>query len=644
MGFLLGEIAKRRGHRPIRQLIAAAGEMVQRIKPVFLMSPITVAQFLPPGAIGFDLLVIDEASQIRPEDALGAAARARQIVVVGDQKQLPPTSFFDRLAEDLPEDDPEEIAPAAEASAAPAAPRAALAGEMESILTLCAARGLPDRMLEWHYRSRDPSLIAVSNAEFYDSRLILPPSPLQRDPEFGLRFVRVDGVYSSRSRGGGRPGTNRIEAEAVVARLAAQARTRPDASVGVVAFSKAQSDLLTELLEAARRRDPVLDAFLREGKTEDVFVKNIESVQGDERDTILISVGYGPHEAGGRLTAMQFGPINAEGGERRLNVVFTRARARCRVFASFDPDDIDLARAAGEGPRILKRFLEFARSGRLDQASPTGGGAESPFEADVAREIAALGYRADAQVGSAGFRVDLGVRHPERPGRYILAVECDGAAWHGALWARERDRLRQDVLEGLGWRFHRIWSTDWFHARAREIARLREALALRREQHAHGRGRVERLDRPHRVEDGLARHDHSWTSAERAVVDLAVPVRRVLAHVVHVARERARLDRVRRDARPEESREEAGEDGEHVDPHGSSATLSRSGAARRQGAATRTLRPSCPASDRCRSSRAGSPRSRRAARRPRASTSRARRGTGTAGRACRPGCTTRGSR
>jgi hypothetical protein len=477
MGFLLGEIAKRRGHRPIRQLIAAAGEMVQRIKPVFLMSPITVAQFLPPGAIGFDLLVIDEASQIRPEDALGAAARARQIVVVGDQKQLPPTSFFDRLAEDLPEDDPEEIAAAAEGPAAPASPRAALAGEMESILTLCAARGLPDRMLEWHYRSRDPSLIAVSNAEFYDGRLILPPSPLQRDPEFGLRFVRVDGVYSSRSRGGGRPGTNRVEAEAVVARLAAQARTRPDASVGVVAFSKAQSDLLTELLEAARRRDPVLDAFLREGKTEDVFVKNIESVQGDERDTILISVGYGPHEPGGRLAAMQFGPVNAEGGERRLNVLFTRARARCEVFASFDPGDIDPARARGAGPRVLRRFLDFAQRGVLDAPAPTGGRAESPFEADVARVVAGLGYPADPQVGSAGFRIDLAVRHPERPGQYVLAVECDGAAWHRALWARERDRLRQEVLEGLGWRVHRIWSTDWFHRRDAEVARLTAALA-----------------------------------------------------------------------------------------------------------------------------------------------------------------------
>jgi hypothetical protein len=472
MGHILGEIAKRRGHKPIRSLVAAAGTALTRIKPVFLMSPVSIAQFLPPGRLSFDLLIVDEASQVRPEDALGAVARASQIVVVGDQKQLPPTSFFDRLTSDAPEDgqaeDPDADAP----------PSPVRATELESILTLCAARGLGGRMLEWHYRSRDPSLIRVSNAEFYADRLILPPSPLQLDSDYGLSFVRVPGVYSSKTRGGGRAGTNRIEAEAIARHVASHARTHPELSLGIVAFSKAQADMLTETLEAARRDDPLLDAFLREGRSEDVFVKNIENVQGDERDTILISVGYGPHEPGGRLAAMNFGPVNAEGGERRLNVVFTRARARCVVFASFDPGDIALDRTSRDGPRILKRFLEFARSGRLDQSLPSGAGADSPFEADVAREIAALGYRADPQVGSAGFRIDIGVRHPERPGRYIMAVECDGATWHGALWARERDRLRQDVLEGLGWQFHRIWSTDWFHSRSREIDRLRAALAV----------------------------------------------------------------------------------------------------------------------------------------------------------------------
>ena len=465
MGFLRGEMAKQRRHKPIRQIMRAAGQMVQRIKPVLLMSPISIAQYLPPGSTEFDLLLIDEASQVRPEDALGAIARCKQIVVVGDQKQLPPTSFFDRVAGSEEEDeyDDEEI-------------RTASATEMESVLTLCEARGLNPAMLEWHYRSRDPSLIMVNNAEFYDHRLVLPPSPVQNDPEFGLAFRRVPGVYSSRSRGGGRPGTNRIEAEAVAAAVAEHARTRPDLSLGVVAFSKAQSDMLTEVLEIARREDEVLDAFLREGRAEDVFVKNIENVQGDERDVILISVGYGPSEPNGRLASMSFGPVNGEGGERRLNVLFSRARTRCLVFCSFDPNDIDTSRTSRDGPRVLKRFLEFARSGQLAQPEATGAPADSPFEEDVAGVIRNLGYPCDHQVGAAGFRIDLGVRHPDQPGRYVLAVECDGAAYHSALWARERDRLRQDVLEGLGWRFHRVWSTDWFHRRAAEIDRLRAAL------------------------------------------------------------------------------------------------------------------------------------------------------------------------
>ncbi|NGQ92442.1 DUF3320 domain-containing protein [Rhodobacter sp. HX-7-19] len=471
MGVIRGEIGRKKGHKPIRWVMKNAGSMVQRIKPVMLMSPISVAQFLPPGSVTFDLLVIDEASQIRPEDALGVIARARQIVVVGDQKQLPPTSFFDRLVDDVEENDEDEEAPVG-----------ATAADMESILSLCEARGLRQRMLEWHYRSRDPSLIRVSNAEFYGDGLVLPPSPLQLDPDYGLKFRRVPGVYARGGSGLGRQGTNRIEAEAVVKAMADHARAWPDLSLGAVAFSKAQADMLTEVLELHRRRDPVLDAFLREGKSEDVFVKNIENVQGDERDVILISVGYGPQEPGGRLSAMTFGPVNGEGGERRLNVLFSRARVRCEVFASFDPGDIDPSRVSRDGPRVLKRFLDYAKTGIMDVRAPTGLEADSPFEEDVAAVITSLGFLADTQVGSAGFRIDIGVRHPDRPGQYLIAVECDGAAYHSALWARERDRLRQDILENLGWRFHRIWSTDWFHHRKREIERLKAALEHGREQ------------------------------------------------------------------------------------------------------------------------------------------------------------------
>ena len=268
--------------------------------------------------------------------------------------------------------------------------------------------------------------------------------------------------------------------------MAQHAREWPDLSLGVVAFSKAQADMLTEVLELERRRDPVLDEFLREGRHEDVFVKNIENVQGDERDVILISVGYGPQEPKGRLTSMNFGPVNGDGGERRLNVLFSRARVRCEVFASFDPGDIDPSLTKRDGPRVLKRYLEFAKTGVMDVPVQTGLDADSPFEEDVARVIRGLGYEADPQVGSAGFHIDIGIRHPDRPGQYIVAVECDGAAYHSALWARERDRLRQDILENLGWRFHRIWSTDWFHRRQQEVQRLRQALEEAKEAAAEG--------------------------------------------------------------------------------------------------------------------------------------------------------------
>jgi very-short-patch-repair endonuclease len=466
MGVIRHQIGLKRGHMAIRGLIQRAGRALQGIKPVFMMSPISVAQYLAPGAVSFDLVVIDEASQVRPEDALGVLARGGQVAVVGDRKQLPPTSFFARLLDDDAGEDDEE----AEAGAAPGK-----VGDLESILTLCEARGLPSRMLRWHYRSRHPSLIEVSDAEFYGG-LFMPPSPAaDRDAE-GLVVRRVAGAYD---RGGKRH--NAIEAAAIVEAAARHAEVTPGRSLGIVTFSTAQRDLVSNLLDERRRTDPVLDAFITaKASGEEVFVKNLENVQGDERDVVMISVGYGPRQAGGRLDSMNFGPVTTEGGERRLNVLFTRARFRCEVFVSFEAGDIDLARATGEGPRVLKRFLAYAETGVLDQATPTGRDHDSPFEADVAGVIAGLGYEVDPQVGSAGFRIDLAVRDPERPGRYLMAVECDGATYHGALWARERDRLRQEILEGLGWRFHRVWSTDWFYRREAEIARLRDALQAAR--------------------------------------------------------------------------------------------------------------------------------------------------------------------
>ena len=264
---------------------------------------------------------------------------------------------------------------------------------------------------------------------------------------------RVPGAYD---RGGKR--TNLIEAEAVANAIASHAKTCTDLSLGIVTFSTAQRDAIEDLLEIKRRGDAALDDLLREGKAEDVFVKNLENVQGDERDVIFVSVGHGPRIAGARLDSMAFGPVSGDGGERRLNVLFTRARSRCEVFVSFAAGDIDLDRSKGEGSRVLKRFLQYAEFGVLEERASTSPDADLPFEEAVAAFIEGCGYKVDKQVGSAGFKIDLGVRHPDQPGRYILAVECDGATYHSGLWARERDRLRQEILESMGWRFFRIWS------------------------------------------------------------------------------------------------------------------------------------------------------------------------------------------
>jgi very-short-patch-repair endonuclease len=459
MGIVRGEIARKRGHLPVRKLISKAGQVLQQIKPVMLMSPLSVAQFLPPGSTEFDLLVIDEASQVKPEDALGAVSRCQQIAVIGDKKQLPPTSFFDRLVNDDGRDDEDDEAVVVTGPA-----------DMESILALCEARGVPGRMLRWHYRSRHPSLIEVSNTEFYQDGLFLPPAPLFDRAQDGFIVRRVAGAYD---RGGKR--TNKVEADEVVRAIRLHARNTPDRSLGVVTFSIAQKQLIEDLLELERRSDPELDRFALRGGPEQLFVKNLENVQGDERDVIFVSVGYGPRSAGLGLDSMSFGPVSAEGGERRLNVLFTRARFRCEVFVSFMSGDIDISRTTQRGPAVLKRFLKYGETGSADLPHAIGG-FDSPFEEAVANAVRSMGYEVDSQVGSAGFRIDLAVKHPEQPGRYICAIECDGANYHSSKSARERDRLRQTILEGLGWHFYRIWSTDWFRRPDREKDKVRTAL------------------------------------------------------------------------------------------------------------------------------------------------------------------------
>jgi len=454
MGIVRKEMSKKRRHMPLRQLLSQAGRSIQAIKPVFMMSPISVAQFLQPGTIDFDLLLIDEASQVQPVDALGAIARCKQIVVVGDEKQLPPTSFFQRLASDVGAEDEEDNL-----------------ADVQSILALCLAQSVPARMLRWHYRSRHHSLIAVSNREFYDGRLFIPPSPQLAGAGSGLRFHHVaDGRFDR-----GNTATNRREAQVVAEHILVHARETPEASLGVGTFSMVQRDAVLDELEGLRKRHPELESFCSRGGQDAFFVKNLESIQGDERDVIFISVGYGRDGSG--FMSMSFGPLNNDGGERRLNVLITRARESCQVFSSITADDIDLSKSNARGVVALKQFLQYAATGIQDVGLPTGKDFGSPFEEQVALAVQRHGYVVDSQVGVAGFFIDLAVRDPEIPGRYLLGIECDGAQYHSSRCARDRDRLRQQVLEDRGWSIARVWSTDWFRDPTGQTRKVVEALA-----------------------------------------------------------------------------------------------------------------------------------------------------------------------
>jgi very-short-patch-repair endonuclease len=477
-GIVKSEMERKRGHRTVRRLLKDAGSVVQCIKPVFMMSPLSIAQFLEPGAVGFDLLVIDEASQVQPVDALGAIARCKQIVVVGDSKQLPPTKFFARLTSDVEPDEEEENGE----------PQVAQVQDIESILGLCRARGLPEKMLRWHYRSRHHSLIAVSNHEFYEDKLFIVPSPYAKNPELGLKFEFVaGGVFDS-----GASGTNRVEAKAVCQAIMDHVRNHPDLSLGVVAFSVRQRQAIIDELEVLRRGHRDTEAFIGNHATEPFFVKNLENVQGDERDVIFISVGYGKNASG--YMAMRFGPLGAEGGERRLNVLISRAKKRCHVFASITADDIDLERARGRGVASFKTFLSYAQTGRLSVAIVTGHVEDSPFEESVRRAVEGLGYDVEPQVGEAGFFIDLAVQDRTTPGRYLLGIECDGASYHSSRSARDRDRLRQAVLEDHGWIIHRVWSTDWFQRQSDQLRNIAAAIEAAKLGKRHSPAKAESAD------------------------------------------------------------------------------------------------------------------------------------------------------
>ena len=449
-GVLRHEMNKKKRHMPLRELMTSIPTALTKLTPCLLMSPLSIAQYLSADANAFDVVVFDEASQIPVWDAVGAIARGKQVVMVGDPKQLPPTNFFDRAESSADEEDVE--------------------GDLESILDECLGANLPTMNLSWHYRSRHESLIAFSNHRYYGGSLVTFPSPVTEDR--AVSFHHVKGVYE---KGGAR--INKPEAKAVVAdivgRLKSSGFRESKLTIGVVTFNSEQQALIEDLLDEERRRDPSIEPYFAEVELEPLFVKNLESVQGDERDIMYFSITYGPDLTG--AVSMNFGPMNREGGERRLNVAITRARHELRVFSSLKAEQMDLARTQALGVRDLKHFLEFAERGPRALAEATRGSVgdfESPFEEAVASALARKGWDLHTQIGASAFRVDLAVVHPDARGTYLTGIECDGATYHRSSTARDRDMLREQVLRGLGWEILRVWSTDWWVDRVGTLERL----------------------------------------------------------------------------------------------------------------------------------------------------------------------------
>ncbi|GAA3449954.1 AAA domain-containing protein [Dactylosporangium matsuzakiense] len=451
----------KRRHLPIRQLFATAPHMLTALRPCWAMSPLVVSQLLPPQADLFDVVVFDEASQVTPADAIPALLRGRQIVVAGDEHQLPPTSFF-TAAEEGQGADPLGVN-------ADGSIDLSLTSGYESILDVLSAL-LPGYLLRWHYRSQDDRLIGFSNAHIYEGSLVTFPGVAG---EGSVQHVHVPFSALSASADEAADSVT-AEVDRVVELILQHAQLRPNESLGVITMGITHAERIDLALRKVLAARPELHAFFAETATEPFFVKNLERVQGDERDAIILSIGYGKN-ASGRLL-YRFGPLLLPGGERRLNVAVTRARRRMTLVSSFTAADMDPARSTSDGVRLLRAYLEYAESGGTSLA-PTAATRTplNPFEADVHDRLTKAGIPLTPQFGVAGYAIDFAAAHPTNANEMVLAIETDGASYHSATTARDRDRLRQEQLERLGWRFHRIWSTDWFADPVAETARARAA-------------------------------------------------------------------------------------------------------------------------------------------------------------------------
>lgn len=464
LSLLRHEIGKRRAHLPIRRFLARAPKMQRALKPCLLTSPLSAAQYLDVEAEPFDIVIFDEASQISVWDSVGALARGKNAVVVGDPKQLPPTSFFQKA-------NAAENAPAPDAETVP--------DDAESVLDECIACGVPSMNLSWHYRSRAESLIAFSNARYYGGTLSTFPAPRVRDRALECVFVE-NGIYVA-----GTSRTNPAEASALVARVVAEL-SRPDfvygefTSVGIVTFNSQQQTLIQKMFDDEQEKHPEIRKFFSEDEVaEPVFVKNLENVQGDERGVIYFSTTFGPDETG--AVSQNFGPINRVGGERRLNVAITRARAGMRVFTSLRPGDI---RTQSGGMADLRDFIEYARTGTPPTVVHGASGNSRPAHANVsggaetsiAKALEERGWKCTLDVGISGIRVDIAVVHPDNPDEFLAGILCDGASSLNAPTVRDREILRDDVLRGLGWNLIRAWTLDRWQTPERCVSRIDSAL------------------------------------------------------------------------------------------------------------------------------------------------------------------------
>jgi very-short-patch-repair endonuclease len=442
------EAEKKSKHLPLRRLFSDAPNVLLALRPCWMASPLSVSQIIPGDRPHFDVVVFDEASQVLPEDAVTSLLRGRGAVVAGDRRQLPPTTFFAAGDDELDADE------------------SGATGGFESILDVMSAFLDPAWSLDWHYRSRDEALIAYSNHRIYGGRLITFPGP-------GLRkAVRHELVAHDPNQAGQEQSSSR-EVRRVVELIMKHARERPAESLGVITMGITHAKRIEMELDRERQGRADVEEFFAANKSERFFVKNLERVQGDEREAIILSVGYSKNEAG-RLV-YRFGPLLQQGGERRLNVAITRARRRMTVVSSFSHVDMD-PEYPKDGVRHLRAYLEYAASG--GRSLGLGAATDVPlndFEQSVFDALTARGLKLVGQVGSSKYRIDIVAMHPEKPGRFVLAIECDGASYHSAPTARDRDRLRQQQLEALSWRFCRIWSTDWFLRREEEIQRVLKA-------------------------------------------------------------------------------------------------------------------------------------------------------------------------